>query len=104
MNTAIDWNSCPVRYPQFDPDTPHTDEIRAYREAEYLEAWMEGELVEAAGQDLYQAPVVRLLEDDGIERLGVMLDHMKAGRDEALLCATRSLLAKLEDQIRADAA
>lgn len=103
MSAAIDWNCQPVRFPQFDPSRPDPAAARAYYESEYLERWIEGDLVELEGQDLYGGPIDRLVDDDGIERLGTLLDHMRAGRDAELLADTKAFLEKLADHIKADA-
>lgn len=55
----------------------------------YVQDWINGELVEAAGQDIYAAPMERLTEDDWLVQL------LAAKDDEELLQAARIVKSKL---------
>lgn len=55
----------------------------------YVQDWINGELVELAGQDIYYAPLERLTEDDWLVQL------LKASNDEELLAAARVVKDKL---------
>src|SRR5690554_5470315 len=55
----------------------------------YVQDWINGEIAEVAGQDIYAAPLDRLTEDDCLVQL------LKASNDEELLAAAKTVKDKL---------
>lgn len=79
------------------------DERQQAAQDRWLDDWIDGNLVEASGDDYYHAPIHRALEADGITHLAGMLEALRHKKYVHLLARTAKLLADLEDEIRKDA-
>lgn len=64
----------------------------------YVREWINGEIAEVAGQDIYAAPLERLTEDDCLVQL------LKASNDEELLAAAKAVKGKLWEFVAEQAA
>ena len=100
MNTAIDWSSTAIAWPQFDPKARDHAAASAQALEDYVSDWLDGDLYDDG--EVYSAPVQALAHDDA-DVLGDLLRAYRS-KDPAWFDHMAGRVARrLEKHIKAQA-